>query len=155
MNIALHEIEPWLIEHQYARYNLGESGMVNQPLGALLADVGASVAELGAVSLGNSDTRGSLALREAIAALHPGATALPEIQFSDYSLNTLHWLVYLGNLAWTSNGTVSANVIVRLPVEPLHGGHPGRHERNHVGAPRGGRRRALGRRRHRRHRPRG
>ena len=55
-------------------------------------------------------------------ALHPGATALPEIQFSDYSLNTLHWLVYLGNLAWTSNGTVSANVIVRLPVEPLHGG---------------------------------
>jgi aspartate/methionine/tyrosine aminotransferase len=75
MNIALHEIEPWLIEHQHARYNLGESGMVNQPLGALLADVGASVAELGAVSLGNSDTRGSLALREAIAALHPGATA--------------------------------------------------------------------------------
>lgn len=55
-------------------------------------------------------------------ALHPGATALPEIQFSDYSLNTLHWLVYLGNLAWTSNGTVSANVICRLPVEPLHGG---------------------------------
>jgi|GEM_PF-39970 len=55
-------------------------------------------------------------------ALHPGATALPEIQFSDYSLNTLHWLVYLGNLLWTSNGTVRANVIVRLPVEPLHGG---------------------------------
>lgn len=55
-------------------------------------------------------------------ALHPGATALPEIQFSDYSLNTLHWLVYLGNLAWTSNGTCSANVICRLPVEPLHGG---------------------------------
>jgi 2-oxoisovalerate dehydrogenase E1 component len=55
-------------------------------------------------------------------ALHPGATALPEIQFSDYSLNTLHWLVYLGNLLWTSNGTARANVIVRLPVEPLHGG---------------------------------
>ncbi len=55
-------------------------------------------------------------------ALHEGATALPEIQFSDYSLNTLHWLVYLGNLLWTSGGTVRANVIVRLPVEPLHGG---------------------------------
>ncbi len=55
-------------------------------------------------------------------ALHPGATALPEIQFSDYSLNTLHWLVHLGNLLWTSNSTVRANVIVRLPVEPLHGG---------------------------------
>ena len=55
-------------------------------------------------------------------ALHEGATALPEIQFSDYSLNTLHWLVYLGNLLWTSGGTARANVIVRLPVEPLHGG---------------------------------
>jgi 2-oxoisovalerate dehydrogenase E1 component len=55
-------------------------------------------------------------------ALHEGATALPEIQFSDYSLNTLHWLVYMGNLLWTSNGTVRGNVIVRLPVEPLHGG---------------------------------
>lgn len=55
-------------------------------------------------------------------ALHSGATALPEIQFSDYSLNTLHWLVYLGNLLWTSGGTVRANVVVRLPVEPLHGG---------------------------------
>src|SRR5690606_34139023 len=30
-------------------------------------------------------------------ALHEGATALPEIQFSDYSLNTLHWLIYMGN----------------------------------------------------------
>jgi 2-oxoisovalerate dehydrogenase E1 component len=55
-------------------------------------------------------------------ALHEGATALPEIQFSDYSLNTLHWLVHMGNLLWTSGGTLRANVIVRLPVEPLHGG---------------------------------
>ena len=55
-------------------------------------------------------------------ALHEGSTALPEIQFSDYSLNTLHWLVYLGNLLWTSGGTARANVICRLPVEPLHGG---------------------------------
>ena len=55
-------------------------------------------------------------------ALHEGATALPEIQFSDYSLNTLHWLVYMGNLLWTSGGSARANVILRLPVEPLHGG---------------------------------
>ncbi len=55
-------------------------------------------------------------------ALHEGATALPEIQFSDYSLNALHWLVYMGNLLWTSNGTARANVVLRLPVEPLHGG---------------------------------
>ena len=55
-------------------------------------------------------------------ALHEGATALPEIQFSDYSLNTLHWLVYMGNLLWTSGGTIHANIVVRLPVEPLHGG---------------------------------
>jgi 2-oxoisovalerate dehydrogenase E1 component len=55
-------------------------------------------------------------------AMHQGATALPEIQFSDYSLNTLHWLVYMGNVLWQTNGTVRANVICRLPVEPLHGG---------------------------------
>lgn len=55
-------------------------------------------------------------------ALHKGATALPEIQFSDYSLNTLHWLVHMGNLLWTSDSSARANVIVRLPVEPLHGG---------------------------------
>ncbi|WAS92741.1 transketolase C-terminal domain-containing protein [Nannocystis punicea] len=55
-------------------------------------------------------------------ALHKGATAIPEIQFSDYSLNTLHWLVLLGNQRWQSAGTVDVNVILRLPVEPLHGG---------------------------------
>lgn len=55
-------------------------------------------------------------------AMHEGATALPEIQFSDYSLNTLHWLVLIGNLLWSTNGKCRANVIARLPVEPLHGG---------------------------------
>ena len=53
---------------------------------------------------------------------HPGATAIPEIQFSDYSLNTLHWLVLMGNQLWCTNGTSRVNTIVRLPVEPLHGG---------------------------------
>lgn len=55
-------------------------------------------------------------------ALHPGSTAIPEIQFSDYSLNTLHWLVLMGNMLWTSGGRNNVNVILRLPVEPLHGG---------------------------------
>jgi 2-oxoisovalerate dehydrogenase E1 component len=55
-------------------------------------------------------------------ALHEGSTAIPEIQFSDYSLNTLHWLVLMGNMLWTSGGTTNVNVILRLPVEPLHGG---------------------------------
>ncbi|HFE45272.1 MAG TPA: hypothetical protein ENJ18_07220, partial [Nannocystis exedens] len=55
-------------------------------------------------------------------ALHTGATAIPEIQFSDYSLNTLHWLVLMGNMLWSSGGTKNVNIILRLPVEPLHGG---------------------------------
>ncbi len=55
-------------------------------------------------------------------ALHSGATAIPEIQFSDYSLNTLHWLVLMGNQLWCSGGRTGINTIVRLPVEPLHGG---------------------------------
>ncbi|MFO0624033.1 MAG: aminotransferase class I/II-fold pyridoxal phosphate-dependent enzyme [Polyangiales bacterium] len=75
MEIALHEIEPWLIEHQFAPYNLGESGMLNRTLGELLADVGASIVDLADVSLGNSDTRGDPALRAVIASLYPGATA--------------------------------------------------------------------------------
>lgn len=28
----------------------------------------------------------------------------------------------MGNLLWSSNGTIRANIVVRLPVEPLHGG---------------------------------
>lgn len=55
-------------------------------------------------------------------ALHEGATAIPEIQFSDYSLNAMHWFVQLGALQWSTAGNARANVIVRLPVEPLHGG---------------------------------
>ncbi|MGB1012562.1 MAG: transketolase C-terminal domain-containing protein, partial [Nannocystaceae bacterium] len=43
-------------------------------------------------------------------------------QFSDYSLNTLHWLVLMGNQLWCSGGRNPVNTIVRLPVEPLHGG---------------------------------
>ncbi|MBJ6764367.1 aminotransferase class I/II-fold pyridoxal phosphate-dependent enzyme [Myxococcaceae bacterium JPH2] len=72
MEIALHEIEPWLIQYQFVRYNLAESGMVNQTVGQLLEATGGSPEELLRQSFDNADTRGSRALREAIAALYDG-----------------------------------------------------------------------------------
>jgi 2-oxoisovalerate dehydrogenase E1 component len=51
-------------------------------------------------------------------ALHEGAIAFPEIQFGDYALSAYHWLVYAGNLLWTSGGTRKINFNLRLPVEP-------------------------------------
>lgn len=72
MEIALHQIEPWLIEHQFARYNLAESGVMNQTVGQLLEATGGSPAELLGQSFDNADTRGSLALRQAIAAIYEG-----------------------------------------------------------------------------------
>jgi 2-oxoisovalerate dehydrogenase E1 component len=56
------------------------------------------------------------------AALHPELTLLPEIQFGDYTLNSLHWFVHLGNLHWTTNGLISPNVTVRFPVDPVTSG---------------------------------
>lgn len=56
------------------------------------------------------------------AGLHKEICALPEIQFGDYSLNAFHWLVYLGNLYWTSNGHSASQVILRMPVDPFGGG---------------------------------
>lgn len=52
------------------------------------------------------------------AGLHPDLALFPEIQFADYSLNTLHWLVHLGHLYWATNGQVSPNVTVRMPSDP-------------------------------------
>lgn len=54
--------------------------------------------------------------------LHEGLMALPEIQFGDYSLNTLHWLVHLGNLYWTTNGRASSHLLLRMPTDPFGGG---------------------------------
>jgi pyruvate/2-oxoglutarate/acetoin dehydrogenase E1 component len=51
-------------------------------------------------------------------ALRPGAVAIPEIQFGDYSTSGYHWMVYAGNLLWTSGGTQKINFNLRLPVEP-------------------------------------
>jgi len=48
--------------------------------------------------------------------------ALPEIQFGDYSLNTLHWLVHLGNLYWATVGTAFTKVLLRMPTDPFGGG---------------------------------
>ena len=56
------------------------------------------------------------------AALHQELTLLPEVQFGDYTLNSLHWFVHLGNLHWTTNGQVSPNVTVRFPVDPVTSG---------------------------------
>lgn len=56
------------------------------------------------------------------AGMHPGIVAMPEIQFADYSLNAFHWIVYMGNLYWSSNGTQKSSVILRMPVDPFGGG---------------------------------
>jgi 2-oxoisovalerate dehydrogenase E1 component len=55
-------------------------------------------------------------------ALHEGVMALPEIQFGDYSLNTFHWLVYLGNLRWSTLGRARNKLVLRMPVDPFGGG---------------------------------
>ena len=70
MRIALHLMEPWLIQHQNAPYNLAESGVVDQTVGELLQKTGASDTELLRLSLKNIDTYGSLELRRAIARLY-------------------------------------------------------------------------------------
>ncbi len=56
------------------------------------------------------------------AAHEPGLRVIPEVQFGDYTLNTLHWLVHGGHLYWASAGRVSPNVTLRTPVDPVQGG---------------------------------
>jgi 2-oxoisovalerate dehydrogenase E1 component len=56
------------------------------------------------------------------AAHHKALRLFPEIQFGDYSLNTLHWLVHAGNIYWSSGGQVPLNVTLRTPTEPVPGG---------------------------------
>ena len=56
------------------------------------------------------------------AGLHDDLVALPEIQFGDYALNAFHWLVHMGNLYWTTNGSASFATILRTPVDPFGGG---------------------------------
>jgi 2-oxoisovalerate dehydrogenase E1 component len=54
--------------------------------------------------------------------LHTDMVSMPEIQFGDYSLNCLHWLVHMGNLYWCTNGRSNFATIVRMPVDPFGGG---------------------------------
>jgi aspartate/methionine/tyrosine aminotransferase len=70
MKIALHLMEPWLIQHQDAPYNLAESGVLDQTVGELLEKTGGSAEELLQLSFKNIDTFGSLQLRKAVAALY-------------------------------------------------------------------------------------
>lgn len=55
-------------------------------------------------------------------ALHDGLMGLPEIQFGDYSLNAFHWLVYWGNLHWSTLGQARAKLVLRMPTDPFGGG---------------------------------
>ena len=66
-------MEPWLIEFQRVRYNLAESGVADDTLDQVFTRVGRDPKDLLALSLGNGDTRGSLELRESIAALYENA----------------------------------------------------------------------------------
>lgn len=52
------------------------------------------------------------------AALHHDLALIPEIQFADYSLNTLHWLAHASHLHWATRGQVSPNVTFRMPSDP-------------------------------------
>lgn len=56
------------------------------------------------------------------AAHHPELRVIPEIQFGDYSLNTLHWLVHAGNVFWGSGGQLPLNLTLRTTVDPVSGG---------------------------------
>jgi len=44
------------------------------------------------------------------------------VQFGDYVYNAFHWLVYLGNLHWSSMGQASSSLILRMPTDPFGGG---------------------------------
>ena len=56
------------------------------------------------------------------AGLHDDLVVLPEVQFGDYSLNVLHWLVHMGNLYWSTNGNAKFSTIMRTPTDPFGGG---------------------------------
>jgi aspartate/methionine/tyrosine aminotransferase len=73
--MPLHLMEPWLIEHQFARFNLAESGVENATVKELLHASGGSIDEFLALSLQNQDTRGSMGLRRAVASVYEGADA--------------------------------------------------------------------------------
>lgn len=70
MKIALHLMEPWLIENQNVKYNLGESGIEDKTLGEVLQLTNTSIEELTQCSFKNNDTYGSVELRKVIASFY-------------------------------------------------------------------------------------
>lgn len=70
MQMALHLMEPWLIENQYTKYNLGESGIEDMTLGEVLEVTNTSMNELLQCSFKNNDTYGSPELRKIIASFY-------------------------------------------------------------------------------------
>lgn len=68
--MALHLMEPWLIENQYTKYNLGESGIEDRTLGEILELTKTTTEELLQCSFKNNDTYGSLELRKSIASFY-------------------------------------------------------------------------------------
>ncbi|PFF02791.1 hypothetical protein CN325_00095 [Bacillus thuringiensis] len=70
MQMALHLMEPWLIENQYTKYNLGESGIEDMTLGEVLEVTNTSMDELLQCSFKNNDTYGSPELRKIIASFY-------------------------------------------------------------------------------------
>lgn len=81
MKIETFELERWMTEHEVtARFDLAESGIAPPTLRELLAldPSGKTLETLLGTSLGYSEARGTLALREALAALYRG-TAPEEI----------------------------------------------------------------------------
>jgi aspartate/methionine/tyrosine aminotransferase len=70
MLIPLHLLEPWLIKYQNTPYNLAGSGVTDQTLRELLEVTGVEMEELLRLDFTDNETRGSLPLRQAIAALY-------------------------------------------------------------------------------------
>lgn len=70
MKMDLHLMEPWLIEKQYIKYNLGESGITDITLGEVMERTHTPVEELLQCSFKNNDTYGSLELRASIASFY-------------------------------------------------------------------------------------
>ncbi|WP_437978267.1 aminotransferase class I/II-fold pyridoxal phosphate-dependent enzyme [Sorangium sp. So ce295] len=72
MKIPTHQMEPWLIQYQDVPYNLGESGVLDQTVEDIFAATGEDPRRLLRTSLRNGDTRGSLELRQQVAATYAG-----------------------------------------------------------------------------------
>ncbi|WP_438026573.1 aminotransferase class I/II-fold pyridoxal phosphate-dependent enzyme [Sorangium sp. So ce233] len=108
MHIAIHEIEPWLIRYQSARYNLAQSGVANLSVKELLQATGGDLGELTGLSFEDIDTRGSWELRQAVAGLYPGCS--PESVLITHGTSEALLLYFM------IRHTRGANVIIPVPA---------------------------------------